>query len=306
MTACCLVVGQGSIGRRHRSVLTRLGCAVEAVSRRGGADCHPDLTTGLRAATPDCVVVATETADHAATLGALAVGGFAGRVLVEKPLFAVPAAVPVNRFAALAVAYQLRFHPVLQRLRDRLGGAPVLSAQFYVGQHLPDWRPGRDHRDSYSARAALGGGALRDLSHELDLADWLFGPWRRVAALGGTWGALGIDSDDTFSLLAEFAGCRAATFQLNYLDRRTRREIVLNTAEHTLCADLIAGTVAVDREPPERMTVDRDDAYAAMHRALLEGTGAADLCDVASALRTVALVDAAERAAHSGVWVANG
>ena len=37
---------------------------------------------------------------------------------------------------------------------------------------------------------------LRDLSHELDYMTWLFGPCRRVAALGGRFGPLAIDSDE--------------------------------------------------------------------------------------------------------------
>ncbi|HYH23019.1 MAG TPA: Gfo/Idh/MocA family oxidoreductase [Azospirillum sp.] len=302
MTARSLVVGQGSIGQRHARVLEEMGHAVAAVSRRGGERAFPDLATAFAAGAPDYVVVATETVDHGRVLAALAELDFAGLVLVEKPLFAAPASVPDHRFAALACAYQLRFHPLMQRLHRLLAGAPVLSAQIYVGQYLPEWRPGRDHRDTYSAKADLGGGALRDLSHELDCADWLLGPWTRVAALGGTWGELGIDSDDCFALLVEHERCRAATVHLNYLDRRTRREIVLNTAAHTFALDFIAGTLRRDRDEPETVVVDRDQAFRAMHAAMLEGPRG-DLCDMASALRTVGLVAAAERAARDGVWV---
>ena len=39
---------------------------------------------------------------------------------------------------------------------------------------LPYWRPERDYRESYSARADEGG-VLRDLVHELDYAIWAFG-----------------------------------------------------------------------------------------------------------------------------------
>lgn len=305
MKARCLVVGQGSIGQRHARVLEEAGHAVAVVSRRGGERTFPDVAAAFAAGAPDYAVIATETADHARVLTVLAALGFGGLVLVEKPLFAAPSALPDHRFAALACAYQLRFHPLLQRLHRLLDGAPVLSAQIYVGQHLPEWRPGRDHRDTYSAKAGLGGGALRDLSHELDCADWLLGPWVRVAALGGTWGGLGIDSDDCFALLVEHERCRAATIHLNYLDRRTRREIVLNTAHHTFALDLIAGTLRRDRDEPLTISVDRDQAFRAMHAAMLEGPRG-DLCGMDSALRTVDLVAASERAARNGVWVGRG
>jgi len=303
MPTSALVVGRGSIGVRHERVLAGLGLTVGVVSRRGGAGgtVFSDLAQALAALSPGYVVVATETADHGRVLERLAELGFAGTVLVEKPLFAAPRPLPAHRFAALAVGYNLRFHPVLQRLAARLEGERIVSAQLTVGQHLPEWRPGRDYRDLYSARAAEGGGVLRDLSHELDTAGWLFGPWRRVAALGGRWGGLEIDSDDTFVLLGAFARCPAATIQLSYLDRQTRRELVVVTAGPTFHADLIAGTLRCDREAPEHVTPGRDETYRAMHDAVLAGRPGP--CDAGEGLRTVALIAAAEQAARDGVWV---
>jgi len=299
-----LVIGHGSIGARHQRVLAELGLRVGVVSRRGGAGRFTDLAEALAALAPGYVVVATETADHGPALERLAALDFRGRVLVEKPLFAAPRPLPAHRFQALAVGYNLRFHPVLQRLSELLAGERPVSAQLYVGQYLPEWRPERDYRALYSAHAAGGGGALRDLSHELDVAGWLFGPWRRVAALGGRWGDLEIDSDDTFALLGEFVRCPAVTIQMNCLDRRSRRELVVNTARHTVSADLIAGTLQWDRDAPERFAPDRDLTYRALHRAVL-----GDLpgpCGAEEGARAVALIAAAERAAREGAWVAAG
>jgi predicted dehydrogenase len=297
-----LVIGGGSIGSRHRRVLAELGARVDLVSRRGGPGVHADLDAAVAALAPDYVVVATETADHARVMDRLAALDFRGRVLVEKPLFDRPRPLPEHRFLALGVGYNLRFHPVLQRLAGRLAGERLISAQIYVGQYLPDWRPGRDYRQSYSSRAALGGGALRDLSHELDVANWLLGPWRRLTALGGHWSPLEIDSDDTVLLLGSFARCPAATIQLNYLDRRTRRDLVINTADHTFAADLIAGTLTCDRAPPETVTQERDQMYRSLHRAMLNGLPGP--CQAGEAMQVMAMIAAAESAITTGTWVA--
>lgn len=299
-----LVVGSGSIGERHRRVLAELGARVAVVSRRGGPGVHADLGAAVTALAPDYVVVATETADHGRVVDRLAALDFRGRVLVEKPLFAAPRPLPEHRFRTLAVGYNLRFHPVLRRLAERLAGERPLSAQIYVGQYLPEWRPGSDYRQRYSSRATEGGGALRDLSHELDVANWLLGPWQRLTALGGHWSPLEIDSDDTFVLLAAFAGCPAASIQVNYLDRRTRREVVINTADHTFSADLIAGTLARDHAPPETFPQERDDMYRALHRAVLADHPGP--CDAAEAAQVMTMIAAAETAARTGAWVDAG
>ena len=66
---------------------------------------------------------------------------------------------------------------------------------------------------------------LRDLSHELDLIQWLFGRWTRLTALGGRRGELEIDADDTWAVLLELDSGAIATLHLNYLDRPGRRRV---------------------------------------------------------------------------------
>jgi predicted dehydrogenase len=297
----CLVIGQGSIGQRHARVLRELGASVATVSRRGGGD-FAALAPALKAGKPEIVVVATETSAHADTLADLAGLDYDGVVLVEKPLFAASAPLPANRFLDLRVTYQLRFHPALRAFKERLAGERILSAQIYVGQYLPDWRPGRDYRDTYSAKASLGGGALRDLSHELDYAAWLFGSWRGVTALGGAWSDLAIDADDVYLLLMRYATCPAASIQLNYLHRPARREVVVNTARHTFTLDLKGLTLRCDTAEPERFTVGSDDCYRAMHETVLAGRRE-DLCDASEALDILALIAAAERSAAGQGWI---
>lgn len=299
-----LVVGLGSIGKRHARLLGELGLDVAAVSRRGDETlrCHASLEDALEREAPHYVVVANETAAHRPTLLALADSGFSGTVLVEKPLFDEPAPLPGHRFAGLYVGYNLRFHPVVAELKRLLADEPALSAQVYVGQYLPQWRPGRDYRATASALRAAGGGVLRDLSHELDYMSWMFGKCRQVAALGGRSGALEIDSDDVQALLLSFERCPIATAQLNYLDRQVAREITVNTATRTIRADLIRGTLRVNEEE-RRFPLERDATYLAQHRSVL-GNSRETLCTAEEGAATVSLIAAAERAAAERRWVA--
>ena len=172
------------------------------VSRRGDGD-YTSIASAIAAARPGYAVIATETSQHAESLRQLAEADFRGSVLVEKPLFAHSAPAPDYPFASLVVGYNLRFHPVMTAFAERLGGRQAITVSAYVGQDLRDWRPGRDHRTTASATREAGGGVLRDLSHELDYLLWLFGPWQRVAALGGSSGARQVDVDDHLDLLLE-------------------------------------------------------------------------------------------------------
>jgi len=303
MTASALVIGMGSIGKRHARLLGELGLDVAVVSGQPevAERCYRSLARALERETPDYIVIANATAKHHPTLSYLADTGFAGSVLVEKPLFDRPLPLPSNRFAGLFVGYNLRFHPLLRELRRMLAEEPAISAQIYVGQYLPTWRPGRDYRATSSATRAAGGGVLRDLSHELDYMTWLFGRCRQVAALGGRFAALDIDTDDTQALLLSFERCPIATAQLNYLDRDGAREIVINTASRTIRADLRRSSLRIG-DSERQFPTERDATYLAQHRCAL-GNSRDILCTAEQGAAVTTLIAAIEQATARRVWV---
>lgn len=168
-----------------------------------------------------------------------------------------------------------------------------------VGQYLPDWRPGTDYRQGSSARTAAGGGALRDLSHEIDLQLHLFGPWRRLVAAGGRLGALDIETDEAWSILA-WSASGMLTLTLNYLDRKPERQIIVTTTQDTFVADILAGTLS-DSSGVRHFEVDRNESYRLQHEAMLES---GDLCctfdEAAAVMQTIADV---ERSAAEKRWI---
>jgi predicted dehydrogenase len=297
-----LVVGYGSIGARHARILRELGCPVAIVSRHAvGEGFYKSLPQALAEHRPEYVVVATPTAEHAITLESLAHHGFDGWVLVEKPLFDSLRTPPQAGFKGLFVGYNLRFHPVLCALREHIADARVVSAQVYVGQYLPHWRPGTDYRQSYSASRQAGGGVLRDLSHELDYVYWIFGRWQRLAASGGHLSALEISSDDVFSILMNCDRCAVLSLSLNYLDTVHQRHLTVNLDGHTLIADLIRGTLQHDADVTT-FSLGRDDTYVSQHQAMLAGRHH-ELCSLEDGLETLHTIESAERGAATRSWI---
>lgn len=298
-SATAVVIGLGSIGTRHARVLRELGLDVTTVSRREGGD-HASIAKAVSEARPDYVVIATETARHSDNLRELAQAGFRGSVLVEKPLFARPEPTPVHSFAHVGVGYNLRFHPVMAALANRIGGREAITVSAYVGQDIRGWRPGRDHRATGSATAAAGGGVLRDLSHELDYLLWLFGPWHRVAALAGASGARDIDVDDHFDLLLDMERARAVHVHMDYLDREGIRRVRINLENETIEADLVGNRLLIDGKATE-IPSERDQSYRDMHLAAIQGHR--PVCSLPEALGVVHLIDASERAWRTGSWM---
>lgn len=299
-----LVIGYGSIGKRHTKILDELNVEVYVVSSRNGvyARTYKCLSQALNEVIPDYIVIATKTSDHYDVLYQLAKLNFEGKVLVEKPLFSSSKSLPKNAFKSINVAYNLRYHPIIKKLNTLLIQEKVISVQAYVGQYLPSWRPDTDYRKSYSSLKNHGGGVLLDLSHELDYILQMCGPWDRVTALGGKFSSLEISSDDIFTILMETKKCPVVSIQLNYLDRKARREIVINTDNKTIKADIVNGTLEINKEVVERFQLNRDYTYMKQHLAVLEGNQD-NLCSAENGLEVLKLIEAIENSVKKKAWI---
>jgi predicted dehydrogenase len=297
-----LIIGYGSIGGRHARLLADMGHEVACVTRN--PECpYPafaDIPSALADKTPWLAVIATATTDHDANLRTLLDAGFTGRILVEKPLFTNTPKEPFTAGDNVSVAYNLRFHPMVTRTRELLAGRKVLNARFAVAQYLPDWRPGTDYSKSYSASRAKGGGVLRDLSHELDLAQFLLGGWKRATALGGRYGDLKIDSDDQYSVLMETANCPMVGVHMDYLSRTPHRGFEITCADRTLKADFMGGFLTVDGTV-EEFPPERDATYRLQLEAMAVGDPTP--CTYGQGLALVGLIEGLERAAAQHIWI---
>lgn len=299
----CLIVGYGSIGERHAGILKEMKHAVHLVSKRNISEfpCHKSIGEAMGKREFDYVIISNETVKHYESFAQLKEFGYRGKTLIEKPLFHKTPKMQDLDISNTFVAYQFRFHPVLLEMLRLINSKSILTISIYVGQYLPNWRPGTDYTRSYSASRESGGGVLRDLSHELDYTTWFAGQWKRVAAIGGKFSDLYIDSDDVFYLLLQTQKCPSITVQLSYLDRFPRREITINLADVTLKADLINNTLEVDGKCRE-IDVDRNEPYREMHRAILKGA-LRYACTFREGIEIVNLIECAEVASKQVKWV---
>jgi predicted dehydrogenase len=160
---------------------------------------------------PQAAVIASPSTFHLQTAQPLAEIGV--HLLVEKPISASLTGVAAllacceARGNVLMTAYNLRFMPSLQAFRDKVQSGligKVLSVRCEIGQYLPSWRPRSDYRSGVTALRAMGGGALLELSHEIDYLRWIFGEVAWVKASLSKQSNLEINVEDTAHLILGF------------------------------------------------------------------------------------------------------
>ncbi len=201
-----LIVGLGSVGRRHLRNLVALG-QTDLVLLRSGKSTLPEeelegfqVVTDLEAALrhrPEAAVIATPTALHLEAAIPLARAGC--HLLLEKPVSHTMEGVAELQEAVarggghVMVAFQYRHHPGLRTvqrwLKDGAIGRP-LTASAHYGDYLPGWHPWEDYRQAYSARSDLGGGVVLTLCHPLDYLLWLLGDVVQVTAATSARGGI--------------------------------------------------------------------------------------------------------------------
>jgi predicted dehydrogenase len=321
-----VIVGYGSIGKRHlRIARSLLPDADIRVLRREAGHSVPEFANGLfntieqaAAFAPDLSVLANPAPLHLRSALLLAKAG--SHLLIEKPLASSTAEADaflreVPPDIRVLVGYNLRFSPSLQKFRemilaDSIGG--ILSLRLEVGQYLPSWRPDSDYRTSVSAQESLGGGALLELSHELDYLRWIFGDVDWVQGLVSRQSSLEIDVEDSAQLLIGMQRkARApaiASVSLDFIRHDRTRSCTAIGEKGSLRWNAITGSVeqcmqgdALFREVFSHTPVP-DETYLAEWNHLLACIDASKKPDISpeDGRAVLAIVDAARQASQSG------
>jgi predicted dehydrogenase len=326
-----LVVGGGSIGKRHLGNLlasgrsaavveTREDRRAEIAARHPAARVFASLDEALAAERFETAFICVPTASHLPPALALARAG--AHVFMEKPvshtLDGIPElleAVERGRLVGLT-GFCMRFFAPLRKAAALVESGAIgriVTARSFTGVYLPDWHPWEDYRSFYMARKEQGGGVLLDECHAFDWMQWLCGPIERVASVVATLSDLEITTDDVCETLVRFRGGAVGSIHLDMVDRSARSEVELIGTLSTLTVDLEGHTVRLfDHAARKWETWAFEPAYDRMYVDELEHFFACvagrerPLVDLAAGYRVQRILDACLRSSASGRWVTVG
>jgi len=252
-------VGIGSIAKRHIRNLTALckargiALCVDALRRNNSTstDVPENINRIYTSAESlpkdyDVIFLTNPTEYHVDMLTALHDHG--RHFFIEKPVTSLGKLDKLSGFSfredsVYYVACPIRYTHVIQYLKEHIDVKKVNSVRSISSSYLPDWRPGTDYRNTYSAHKALGGGVDIDLIHEWDYLTYIFGMPTDVKSFIGKVSKLEIDSADYAIYIAQFGADMIAELHLDYFGRKTIRSVEIYTDEETIVGDLVSGKV---------------------------------------------------------------
>lgn len=282
-----LFVGSGSIGKRHIRNLAQV-CAQEATPlhlellRSGRQPLPEDIEaavsrcvydTDALAERYDAVWIANPTHLHYDTICALK--HRANKFFVEKPLFDTlthpPEEMGLPAENLYYVACPLRYTGVLQYAKTFFRTRMPFSIRAISSSYLPDWRPGVDYRQTYSAHAEQGGGVCIDLIHEWDYLSDLFGFPLEVQKSCGRFSQLEITSDDLACYIARYPRFLAEV-HLDYFGRCPERKLEAWLEDGKYTFDILNGRVCRNDREIAHFDETPNDKYLAELRYFLSLT----------------------------------
>lgn len=250
-----LIIGLGSIAKKHITALRSLSEEFEIFALRSSLDAskYEDVINifNLDDTVFDFAIISNPTYLHFKYIKLLASKSIP--LFIEKP--AVHSLDNLDEILNLVakkkvttyVACNLRFHPCLKFLKEKIDNQNlrINEINVYCGSHLPDWRPGLDFRNIYSANLKMGGGVHLDLFHEIDYVTWLFGQPKLYNSVKRSVSSLSIDSIDYANYILEYENFTTSII-LNYYRKKAKREIEIVFDQITWNVDLINNSIKTD------------------------------------------------------------
>ena len=327
-----LIIGLGSIGRRHLRNLVALGekDVVLVRSHRSslpdadleGFEVEGDLGDALSKHRPDGAIIANPTSLHVDAALKAAEAGCS--ILLEKPVGdslegAERLQAVVQRTGArVLMGFQFRFHPALKLARRKISSGElgrIMSAHVHYGEHLPSWHPWENYRQGYAARADLGGGVLLTQCHSLDYLPWLVGAVQDVWGFAAKLSDLEVDVEDTAEIGLRFAQGALGTVHLDFAQQPPSHSLQVTGTEGLLECDLLTGSgriYRVDRSewqsyPPPNGWERNSMFLAEMEHFLAVVHGAAEpSCTLDDGIAVMRLIIAVGTSSRSGRVVSLG
>lgn len=270
-----ILFGLGSIGKRHAQVLLD-NFSHELVAFRSQSD-KKENSLGIKEIfswpeveriKPDIAFIVNPTFLHIET--ALKCAGLGMHIFIEKPLSNnLENILDLEKMCKAKglkcyVAYNMRFHPVIQKMKSILKGKEIYHGRIVCSSYLPNWRPETNHLKNYSASSSQGGGVLLDLSHEFDYIEYLFG---RIITLDGKAGRVSdvtVDAEDYADLIVGLDKEVTVNLHLNFMSMAEERKIVIDYKAGYCLGDLIKNNIVWKdggREDYVNFEFERNDIY---------------------------------------------
>ena len=287
-----LVIGYGSIGKKHAKILKNLKEVDEVVvltSQKKIPYKKINSLNMIKELNPFYIVIASATHKHHEQLRFLEKNLSNKKILVEKPLYEKIYNLKIKN-NKVYIGYNLRFNPLIIFIKKILKRINVVLVSVYCGYYLPYWRKNISYAKSYSSNKIKGGGVILDLSHELDYITHIFGKIKVLNCIKKKISNLDISSEDFFLLNGTSEKSKFIQINLDYISKKKVRDIKIETDKFGLYGDIVNNKLEIvykNRIKLKKWKNDKNflNTYKNQHLAIIKNKNKELLCNFNEGLK---------------------
>lgn len=322
------IIGFGSIAQRHLDTLAALipSCHFVIRTRQTSPRIPQQIKNRITITTniddlltrkPKLTIIATPANEHAIEITKII--KTSELVLIEKPIAAsvidakkIWSAAKTN-FEKVVVGYNLRFTEGIEAIHRAMANnqiGRIYRFDMTVGQSVDQWRANRKYKHTASCQRSKGGGVLRELSHEIDMMQLLFGVPEHLTAIRGKAKFSELDVEDTAFIQGSFVS--ESPFNSKYESKMhvlgtvsmdfTRidpvRNVVVQGTNGTLDWNLLTGRIMLKTQSKTSELLHKPNdismSFTRMFTDIMEGK-MDNACDVSQALETIKIIEMIEK-----------
>ena len=290
-----VIIGFGSIGQRHYRILSKIYDPKNIfVLTKQSIKIKNKLKSlkNIIKLNPDYIIISSENYKHYNQLKFLEKNLYGKKILVEKPLFHKNLKLKIVR-NKVYVGYNLRFHPLLIKLREILKNKKIIDFKVITNSYLPNWRKNIVYSKNFTVFKEKGGGIILDLSHEIDILTWFEKNIKFFYSSYSKLSNLKMNTEDNLKLIGKFKNSNFY-LDLNYFSRNELRYLFVDTNNLSINLDLIRNNLIISNDKKKKIfkvKINRNFTYVKMHNAILRNKDKNLLCTYKEGTRVMKLIN---------------
>lgn len=257
------VIGTGSIGKRHIKNLIGLGykniIAVSEFSKKNSLlisdleiKVYHSFETAIKTEKITHVFIANPSSMHEQFLETSLNYNF--HVYLEKPVCLDSSDLldTYKKFeqskGSVFVGNQFRYNHILIKIKEMIENnsiGEIIRVNAHLGEHVADYHPNEDFRNSYAAKKDLGGGILLTQVHQINYINWLFGNITSLSAFEVPTKILNLEVEENISYTAVTNRNILISANLNFLERPKRVSLEIIGTQNSIYWDYFENTLKI-------------------------------------------------------------
>ncbi len=287
-----LIIGFGSAGKKHFKSLKKIK-KIKKIKILSSLKINKKFLIKKKeiiSYDPDYILITNLTKLHYQSLSYIDHSFQNKLIFVEKPIFHKYINFKSKNNNKIIVGYNLRHNPVIDFLKKKFRNKKINHVKIECKSYLPSWRKNLPYHKTNTAQR-IGGGALLELSHEIDYMIYIFGKFKVNYKFKKKLSKLKIENEDIYQINGFSKNVKFFSIYVNLFDKRNERKISIYTDNNLTIGDINKNYIKIiNKEKVKVLKFTKKNTFDEQHKEILS-KNFSKTCNLNDALNILKIIE---------------